>query len=333
MICEKCNKNIDDDSKFCSFCGNKIEKKVEEVYIDKLKQNISDEIELSKNEELKDSGEDEKNLKSMGFYDFYFNYKGSIGRKEFFFRGFLPLTIIELLLSISIFITVNLSVYNSFYNILKYLLITFFIIVFIIISNIIIKRLNDMNTKPWFFIFNLIPFVNVILLLSLLSTPSSKIRNHGQKSYYKLCILRITIAILQIILILMLMFVYSYLEKNSKTIFYKNVNIHNLELSGVEKDVHDLTNLPSQKINESTTFLNATINKKSINLRYMADGINSYDMTYVERENFSSILQDKFCAEHTFKNILDYNYEIVVTYIDNNFQIISEVLLDKYNCK
>ena len=38
MICEKCNKNIDDDSKFCSFCGNKIEKKVEEVYIDKLKQ-------------------------------------------------------------------------------------------------------------------------------------------------------------------------------------------------------------------------------------------------------------------------------------------------------
>ena len=120
MICEKCNKNIDDDSKFCSFCGNKIEKKVEEVYIDKLKQNISDEIELSKNEELKDSGEDEKNLKSMGFYDFYFNYKGSIGRKEFFFRGFLPLTIIELLLSISIFITVNLSVYNSFYNILKY---------------------------------------------------------------------------------------------------------------------------------------------------------------------------------------------------------------------
>ncbi len=103
--------------------------------------------------------------------------------------------------------------------------------------------------------------------------------------------------------------------------------------SSVEKSVHDLINLPSQKINESTTFLNATINKKSINLRYMADGINSYDMTYVERENFSSILQDKFCAEHTFKNILDYNYEIVVTYIDNNFQIISEVLLDKYNCK
>ena len=103
--------------------------------------------------------------------------------------------------------------------------------------------------------------------------------------------------------------------------------------SGVEKSVHDLINLPSQKINESTTFLNATINKKSINLRYMADGINSYDMTYVEREKFSNIIQNKFCEEYTFKNILDNNYEIIVTYMDNNFQIISEVLLDKYNFK
>ena len=115
--------------------------------------------------------------------------------------------------------------------------------------------------------------------------------------------------------------------------FIKLVFNNLIVLERCRKSVHDLINLPSQKINESTTFLNATINKKSINLRYMADGINSYDMTYVERENFSSILQDKFCAEHTFKNILDYNYEIVVTYIDNNFQIISEVLLDKYNCK
>ncbi len=33
MICEKCNKNIDYDAKFCSFCGYKIEKKSEEVEI------------------------------------------------------------------------------------------------------------------------------------------------------------------------------------------------------------------------------------------------------------------------------------------------------------
>ena len=33
MICEKCNNQIDDDSKFCSFCGYKIGKKSEEVEI------------------------------------------------------------------------------------------------------------------------------------------------------------------------------------------------------------------------------------------------------------------------------------------------------------
>ena len=33
MICEKCNKNIDYDAKFCYFCGYKIEKKSEEVEI------------------------------------------------------------------------------------------------------------------------------------------------------------------------------------------------------------------------------------------------------------------------------------------------------------
>ena len=59
--------------------------------------------------------------------------------------------------------------------------------------------------------------------------------------------------------------------------------------SGVEKSVHDLINLPSQKINESTTFLNATINKKSINLRYMADGINSYDILTIVIYNFPLI--------------------------------------------
>ena len=92
----------------------------------------------------------------------------------------------------------------------------------------------------------------------------------------------------------MLIFLYSYLEKNSKTIFYKNVNIHNLELSGVDKDIYHLKNLPSQRINESIIFLNATVNKKSVNLRYMADGINSYDMAYVEREKFSNIIQINF---------------------------------------
>ena len=55
MICEKCNNQIDDDSKFCSFCGYKIGKKSEEVEIYKSEGNISNNIKkdlLSKDEEL-----------------------------------------------------------------------------------------------------------------------------------------------------------------------------------------------------------------------------------------------------------------------------------------
>ena len=55
MICEKCNNQIDDDSKFCPFCGHKIEKNREEVEIYKSEENISNNIKkdlLSKDEEL-----------------------------------------------------------------------------------------------------------------------------------------------------------------------------------------------------------------------------------------------------------------------------------------
>ncbi len=241
MVCNKCNQNIEDDSKFCSFCGNKIENNTNEIEVDQKDTNLKEEVTQTK----------------MGFYDFYLNHKGSIGRQEFFFRGFLPLSIINLILLIGIKISSSLIIYSNFYKFLTFGLWVISIFIFVIISNITVKRLHDMNSKSWFFIWNLVPFINIIVLLSLLSTPSSKIRNHGQKSYYKLCILRITIAILQIILIFMLMFVYSYLEKNSKIIFYKDV-----KLSGVEKDIYHLKNLPSQRINESTIFLNATINKK-----------------------------------------------------------------------
>ena len=39
MICEKCNNKIDDDSKFCSKCGERILVKVEESDINFIKKN------------------------------------------------------------------------------------------------------------------------------------------------------------------------------------------------------------------------------------------------------------------------------------------------------
>ena len=58
MICEKCNNQIDDDSKFCSFCGYKIGKKSEEVEIYKSEGNISNNIKTVK--KLRNSGIENK---------------------------------------------------------------------------------------------------------------------------------------------------------------------------------------------------------------------------------------------------------------------------------
>ena len=85
MICEKCNNKIDVDSKFCSYCGNKvsieqektlqIEQSIEKVEFEKANETISDNNETKVSEKQNDST----------FKEFYFSNKGAIGRKEFFF--------------------------------------------------------------------------------------------------------------------------------------------------------------------------------------------------------------------------------------------------------
>lgn len=196
MICEKCDNNIDDDSKFCSFCGNKIENNTNKIEVVQKEANLKD----------------EETQKKMGFYDFYLNYKGSIGRKEFFFRGFLPLAIINLLLLIAMKITSNLEFYHNFYGFLKYVTFILSLFIFVIISNITIKRIHDINSKSWFFILNAVPFLNIFLLLYLISAPSSKIRNHGETNYYKLNSKKILFSIVNIFIIILLLFTFSFLN-------------------------------------------------------------------------------------------------------------------------
>lgn len=190
MVCNKCNQNIEDDSKFCSFCGNKIENNTNEIEVDQKDTNLKDEVTQTK----------------MGFYDFYLNHKGSIGRKEFFFRGFLPLSIINFVLLIGTKITSYLEFYNNSYGFLQYVLFFISFFAFVIISNVTIKRLHDTNSKSWLFLLNLIPLINIILLLALLCMPSSKIRNHGQAYDYKLNSKKILLSIFNICIIVVLVF-------------------------------------------------------------------------------------------------------------------------------
>ena len=79
-----------------------------------------------------------------------------------------------------------------------------------------------MNSKSWFFIWNLVPFLNIILLLSLLSTPSSKIRNHGETDYYELTSSKILFSILNVCIIAILVVVFSLVNVLFKSHIEKN---------------------------------------------------------------------------------------------------------------
>ncbi len=90
MVCNKCDNEIDDDSKFCSFCGKRVEKK--EETINQIEQNV----ELIKVDE-NISNNQIKNINKTNnttFREFFFSCDGSIGIKEFFFRGVLPLAML-----------------------------------------------------------------------------------------------------------------------------------------------------------------------------------------------------------------------------------------------
>lgn len=208
MTCEKCNKEIDDDSKFCFHCGNKVNKEV--IVINQIEQNnefVKVDENISNNETI---NSEKENITS--FTQFYFSYHGSIGRKEFFFRGFLPLFCLSILSTILVLITSELSKTNESFELLKYISLVFSFFLFVIISNITIKRLHDINLAGWRFVFNLIPIINIFLLLFLILMPSSKKSSFGITDYYKLEAKSILSTGIFIVLIFILLVIFSLIN-------------------------------------------------------------------------------------------------------------------------
>jgi len=203
MICEKCNNNMDDDSKFCPYCGNKVNK---EVFItNQIEKNIEF-VKVDENISNNEIENLEKNITS--FNQFYFSHHGSIGRKEFFFRGFLPLFCLSILSMILVLITSEFSKTNEFFKLLKYISLAFSFFIFVIVSNITVKRLHDTNLSGWRFIFNLIPIINILFFLFLVLMPSSKKSSFGLTDYYKLEFKSILLSGIFIVLISILLIIY-----------------------------------------------------------------------------------------------------------------------------
>lgn len=217
MICQKCNKTIDDDSKFCFSCGEKVE--IKEETTTKIEQDIV-KVEFVKMDENISNNEAEILEKEnvTTFNQFFYSHHGSIGRKEFFFRGFLPLTmLLFLLMAIS---NVSLSFFVGYsqikneipapvevFKFLNYAVIALGFFLFVIISNVSVKRLHDTNNNGWWAMLNLIPVINFLLLLYMFFAPSKRDNIYGKKSEYNLNKTRIFLSIFYICMIFIILII------------------------------------------------------------------------------------------------------------------------------
>lgn len=223
MVCNKCDNEIDDDSKFCSFCGKRVEKK--EETINQIEQNV----ELIKVDE-NISNNQIKNINKTNnttFREFFFSCDGSIGIKEFFFRGVLPLAMLLIFSLTSFFITKAIGETNGFFKFLNLIIVIFWISIYALVFNITVKRLHDVNINGWWAILSLIPLLNFILLIFLLFAPSKQNNVYGLKSEYNLNSKNIFLSIFYVIMIFVFWFTYSiskiiiesYLSEKTKTSF------------------------------------------------------------------------------------------------------------------
>ena len=223
MVCNKCDNEIDDDSKFCSFCGKRVEKK--EETINQIEQNV----ELIKVDE-NISNNQIKNINKTNnttFREFFFSCDGSIGIKEFFFRGVLPLAMLLIFSLTSFFITKAIGETNGFFKFLNLIIVIFWISIYALVFNITVKRLHDVNINGWWAILSLIPLLNFILLIFLLFAPSKQNNVYGLKSEYNLNSKNIFLSIFYVIMVFVFWFTYSiskiiiesYLNEKTKTSF------------------------------------------------------------------------------------------------------------------
>ena len=152
-FCGQCGIENKDDVKFCVSCGSG------------FSQSKSNFISAS----LKDSDKYEQKFTQTksSFTEFYFSAQGRVSRQEFFFRGFMPitlLTIFELLISNVLSAKESYLAQN-----MSYLIVLFAIAITIGISQVMIsiKRFHDFNASGWWSILLFIPLINFIALMVL----------------------------------------------------------------------------------------------------------------------------------------------------------------------
>ena len=206
-FCTECGAENQDEAKFCVSCGNAFSESKSKSKSSVERASVENSI---KNEsKFKDS--------KSSFKEFYFSTQGRIGRREFFFRGFMPLTLLSVFV---LFISNGFMIAESqLLQNMTYLVIALLITIGVSQVMISIKRFHDFNASGWWTILLFIPFANIIAMIVLFFKGSVNSENrYGIKvGFYKQTPMRWVLFVIQIILIFVLIILNGFAE-----IQYKN---------------------------------------------------------------------------------------------------------------
>lgn len=212
------------------FRKNDIEIKTNQIEQDTKSVKIDENISNNETKILKKEN-------SSTFKEFYYSHHGSIGRKEFFARGFLPLTALSFFV-VTIFQITNIMVEtNLFFKFLNYGIIAFLFFTFVLILNVSVKRLHDTNNNGWWAMLNFIPIMNFLLLAFLFFAPSKKDNIYGIKSEYPLNSKKFIALIFYILMLFILPVVYGFTKEIIKQ--NQNEKVQNNSYYQEKKDTQD----------------------------------------------------------------------------------------------
>lgn len=118
---------------------------------------------------------------NVSFKKFYFIPEGRIGRKEFIFRVFLPLSLINIFMTVLVGIVLLFRVMNKIDSDMTTIYLNFISFLYLLnsIPMIItsIKRFHDLNMNGWWSLTTFVPIINLISLFLLIFLKSQNHKN------------------------------------------------------------------------------------------------------------------------------------------------------------
>jgi uncharacterized membrane protein YhaH (DUF805 family) len=200
-VCDKCEGVLEENSKFCPNCGEAV---LQEVIVHINDEKVVDDTIIEK---------------ETPFKEFYFSSEGRIGKKEFLFRAFFPLSIFNILLMVLMKLTELLTLMDKIETNMATVLFILTVGLSLVIGTSIIftsiKRYHDLNMNGWWSLLTFIPFINLIVLLWLLFSGSRDENNRygTHQSSYSLTGLRWFFLISQLVAFIVLIVAFGLLNQ------------------------------------------------------------------------------------------------------------------------